>query len=81
MTGFTKGPWGDKTKVVVRGLSFLSHAHYETLEGRANANLIAAAPDLYEVLEQLIDALDNEDSEIYFKKKGREALAKARGEA
>lgn len=48
---FTKGPWGNDRSIKVRGLNFLSHCHYETEEGRANALLIAAAPELYEALQ------------------------------
>lgn len=48
------------------------------LEGRANAHLIAAAPDLYEAL----DNLENDDGSIpdHAWKLVQAALAKARGE-
>jgi hypothetical protein len=37
--------------------------HMDTIEAEANANLIAAAPDMYEALKQLINDLDfNKDN-------------------
>lgn len=80
---FTKGPWDGKT-VIVRGLNFISHAHYRTDEGEANAHLIAAAPELYELLRQTEEMFDmhkgiDEDEYIY-RQNVRAALAKARGE-
>lgn len=53
-TPYTKGPWGDpRKKIVVRGLTFLAHAHYETEEGDANAHLIMATPEMYEALRKV----------------------------
>lgn len=61
MTGFTKGPWtsgvGTSTGMVVRA----NHepkvrrnvASCGGMNREANANLIAAAPDMYEALEWL----------------------------
>lgn len=49
---------------------------------QANASLIAAAPDLYEALQSLLDALDDNGSCQYeaLRELGRDALAKSRGE-
>lgn len=75
---FTKGPWGEKN-VLVRGLNFLSHANYPTELGKANAHLIAAAPELYEALEDVLNSKEivNDDPLV---NKIIAALAKARGE-
>jgi hypothetical protein len=51
-------------------------------DGQANANLVAAAPDLYEALE-LFAQVDYEDADDWFVaaiQKARVALAKSRGE-
>lgn len=88
-TKWTPGPWqvidtvsDDLYVVIPRGENFQSiarvfHNAQKVDEARqANANLIAAAPDLYKALEELANA--------YVGEKGWEdayaALAKARGE-
>ena len=62
-------------------------AHLDTVdgEGMANANLIAAAPDLLEVLEELLsmcqrqeDFHDDDDGCMF--ERASAAIAKARGE-
>lgn len=51
------------------------------VQGEANAHLIAAAPDLYEALENAVAALESWNvSPIGGLPKMRAALAKARGE-
>jgi len=53
----TPGPWGDERKsVIVRGLTWVAHAHYPTKEGEANARLIAAAPELLEGAQDAVEA-------------------------
>ena len=49
---------------------------------QANAHLIAAAPELYDSLKALLDALDDNGSCQYeaLREEGRDALAKSRGE-
>ena len=49
---------------------------------QANAHLIAAAPELYDSLKALLDALDDNGSGQYeaLREEGRDALAKSRGE-
>ena len=45
----TDGPWGrdaGHNPVILRGVSFLAFANYETEEGEANARRIARLPDL-----------------------------------
>lgn len=55
MGNWTPGPWGDPNKpVIVRGCTFIAHAHYDTDEGKANTRLIAAAPDLLAALKRLM---------------------------
>ena len=50
-------------------------------EAKANAHLIAAAPDLYEALQAMLDYCNAEcGSKIYPGHQAYEALAKARGE-
>lgn len=92
MSEWTKGPWRIKTgpnnqpdecDLTIAGDIFLladikgpNYAHCE-----ANANLIAAAPDLYEALEIMFEATTAHSP--YFEnvsRQARSALAKARGE-
>jgi hypothetical protein len=47
----------------------------------ANARLIAAAPELYEALMDLVDGWEAGDTKVESVVKAMEALAKARGEA
>lgn len=50
-------------------------------ENRANANLLSAAPELYEALRRLLEAYDEPlDDESDRAEAARAALAKARGE-
>ena len=49
-------------------------------EGQANARLIAAAPELYEALESLIDFLFHEKKNRQAILRAKAALAKARGD-
>jgi len=96
---FTKGPWM-KSGVRSTSPTYKGHGvgpdsdwvvivpyndkdHSECL---ANAHLIAAAPELYEALTQLIDDLSNTDEEGLFEHsetviRCRLALSKARGES
>ena len=93
MTEFTKGPWvfyrDLPTDVVVSqsgecSLATLDCGCGDRKTQRANAHLIAAAPDLYEALDRLVgeikdyhvssSVLDAIEASIY-------AIAKARGEA
>lgn len=49
-------------------------------QAKANAHLIAAAPELYEALDLFIDWMNEEEGAHALCDKGRAALAKARGE-
>ncbi len=89
---FTRGPWeqkvdGDQIDIWGNnGNQTVCMLDYNGEETKANAQLIAAAPDLYEACKQLISAFDgdtdctdmldmigNKDSIV------RQALAKAEG--
>lgn len=62
--GHTPGPWGDVNKtVLVRGLTSIAHANYETEIGEANARLILSAPEMLEALQAWIyyDESDERD--------------------
>lgn len=55
-----------------------SHSHNGMM---ANAHLIAAAPDLLEALEAMLDVADNGDHPDYhLAEQSRKALGKAKGE-
>lgn len=96
-TKFTPGPW-DKFDLIIGRMIDNRHRYtsiasiYESEPGydgedKANANLIAAAPDLYESLMSLLieyDKLklaeDEPESMISAHRNAKQALAKARGE-
>lgn len=92
-TKFTPGPW-DKFDLIVGRMIDNRHRYtsiasiYESEPGydgedRANANLIAAAPDLYEALADCIDIIETEAAQFYHcpaVDAAKQALAKARGE-
>jgi hypothetical protein len=91
-TKFTPGPWikrgkgtietngGAEVASVMDG-QMLDRVDRETQE--ANANLIAAAPELYEAIKELLYALQDDEnwrtSGVY--EDAESALAKARGDA
>lgn len=50
-----------------------------TPEGKANANLIASAPDMFDALQAICDAFGDQDSLLIDQCKA--ALSKAKGEA
>lgn len=86
----TPGPWavsGAGRHALVRGEDLTIVAVRHRLEGdvhEANACLIAAAPDLLEALEQLLDDLDALAPAkpcIEAIEQAQAAIAKARGEA
>ena len=78
-TKFTPGPWGVNTggEVVcdVNDFQWVM-AQSRGDDDLANAHLIAAAPELYEALADLVQAFDGEPGWG----PARAALAKARGE-
>jgi len=88
MSDFTQGPFSvaemrHKYDIVIRGpknepIALVLIAGFSKKEGAANANLLAAAPDLLEALKRCkFDSLNMtlEDREFY-----RAAIAKATGE-
>ena len=91
-TRWTPGPWKvnpktPSTVVTPDGMISVSWSstdgHYERL-AEANANLIAAAPDLYDALDRCLNFIENTEGEIGATlecgDKARAALAKACGE-
>lgn len=83
---WTPGPWvaGDNLgRVVGGGGEFVAVVTRDIPAGKANASLIAAAPDLYEALAAICEDLadgDETSAEQIARHAGRAALAKARGE-
>lgn len=98
MTKFTKGPWelfltGDERCIYI-GLDLFGSSNkvvttvdcddLPEAEAQANSRLIAAAPELYEALDDLVRITDdgfNLTSISVAIQIARAALAKARGEA
>jgi hypothetical protein len=90
MSTHTPGPWhyhiggtGDYPTWGVRiGRGIVHLPGIEPMEVMdANARLIAAAPELYEALMDLVDGWEAGDTKVESVVKAMEALAKARGEA
>jgi|688.fasta_scaffold1401594_2 hypothetical protein len=96
MSKYTPGPWwvGEKksgyvAQIQIQPAIAISWGAIDEEEADANARLIAAAPDLLEALELLIDdlalraklrgddCLDVSDGRLY---KAQKAIAKAKGE-
>lgn len=94
---FTPGPWFSVAKLSGsenhRGfkicgddgwaLADIQPVDEDGIEGRANAHLIAAAPELYEALLRLVYSPYREGTPSHKKLEddGKAALAKARGES
>lgn len=94
-TKFTKGPWSvhrsrDGWPLVMAGGKIISNVNpesFSTIPGAfvempayENAHLIAAAPELYDALQDCVDCLDMQEGyEPY--DSVMKVLAKARGEA
>lgn len=89
MPNWTPGPWrvGTHHQILSTGgdnrcagiVSYNSWMGIE--EAEANAHLIAAAPDMYAALEQLVNTAASYQPHFYNElKQARAALAKARGE-
>ena len=90
-TKFTKGEWIIKNNFQVGynvnfGDGFFTIADCQVFsEGKANAHLIAAAPEMYEMLESLVEKIEEVivGEGHYFNDEGekiKNLLAKARGE-
>jgi len=92
MSNFTPGPWeasgnseiiGIQNAITLQRIAFIRPANW------ANAELMAAAPELYETLKELINRLYHNAMAFHelpelmqneLINKGRRALAKAKGE-
>lgn len=94
-TKFTPGPWSLNSKVKTAINSESKHVamvnYFESMtksmltddEHTANANLIAAAPEMYQALELCINAMPiagDSEKQDYARITAIDALAKARGE-
>lgn len=90
MSNHTPGPWMIRAERY-RYIHVYAHgggiAHLDTVdgEGMANARLIAAAPDLLEVLEELLSMCQrqedfHDDGDGCMFERASAAIAKARGE-
>ena len=65
MSDFTKGKWEiaadgcieiySENGLIIKGIAEV--AEYDTAEGKANARLIAAAPEMYELLSEMYELL------------------------
>ena len=88
-TRFTPGPWEAHTFSLTTGDRRHTLAHFgpisgkmradSTRESQANCVLAAAAPELFEVLQQIVSMQPRTDVQRHWFAKGAEALAKARG--
>lgn len=84
-TRFTKGPWGldfDYSSVInviseneLEGSPFVCDTQHEP-----DAHLIAAAPEMYAMLEEIMINTTSTGGEDWFYDDVKELLAKARGE-
>jgi hypothetical protein len=83
MNKFTPGPWRYTNKGRRAQISKLGGNQVCMLwncpETESNANLIAAAPDMLEALEKVLEVMA-EDMPVGLRKVCYDALAKARGE-
>ena len=61
-------------------VDFFSKVDFDFEEGKANAKLIAAAPDLLEALIDCIEIFDAMNTKAITVDKARAAIAKAKGE-
>lgn len=85
---WTRGPWevkfsGGETHLIADGDCIMCDMHYYPWapENPADWHLIAAAPDLYDALQAMVDYCNAEcGSNIYPGHQANQALAKARGE-
>lgn len=94
MSKHTPGPWqkiGSKVKSIGMNECLIAAVSVQDDEGQANANLIAAAPDLLASLEEIFEigtvflsAIEGNDHLTDFEAwadQARKAIAKARGES
>ena len=84
---FTPGPWGYSEGEIYRGNNPIASVipsfgwFRKTAEDEANARLIAAAPEMFEVLSELLDTLEMSKGYGFDEEyeKAREVLAKVEG--
>ncbi len=79
MSEYTKGSWFNDGYEIKSNECCIEIAKVTVFnEGKANANLIAAAPELLEALEELVAQLEGD---YFCFKNARSAIAKAKGES
>ena len=82
----TTGKWDEQGKGVAINHSkgwTLAHTHYlgGTASATANARLIAAAPDMYKLIDELANSLKPKSiTDLYFQKKAQTILNEIKGE-
>lgn len=76
MTKHTPGPWKVKHWYIIG-----PNGEVDSDFNKANAQLIAAAPELYEACKKLLKAGESMDADQWYEAKvlGKQALAKAQG--
>ena len=80
---FTKGEWVSSYANVECGNLLIADCEQEgvdAFECNANANLIAAAPEMYAMLKKIHDSMAGISEYGYFYYDVKDMLAKARGE-
>jgi len=88
MSNHTPGPWEVKGTWIVNShyqeeIATVVRVHGEDVEFKATANLIAAAPDLLEALEEAVymrGIPDDDEDRNGYEKRLMAAIAKAKGE-
>lgn len=89
MSKFTAGPWnlGRCGQILGEDGEFICSARKRTITQyqkspteKANAALIAAAPELYDALDMLVEWVKMGDYDAEFLEQSLSALAKARGD-
>lgn len=95
MANFTPGPWQIEgpnlsyarevytlytgTEVMPKWFADIQFLHKESAEGEANARLIAAAPDMYDMLYVLLNFAEYKDCSSHMPRRIQEILNKIDG--
>lgn len=81
-TKFTKGEWNVQFGTMVFSSSAIEHEQICDTDNKFDAHLIASAPEMYEMLDEVLNVLGHElnPTNKSYIKAIKELLAKARGE-